>query len=89
LPELGWVGFDPTNNLITWEGHIRVVVGRDYADVPPTRGVFRVDAQGELDVGVQVDQLDELVTQTGHLLEPIEWHAPDLSIEYQQQQQQQ
>ncbi|MGB7217510.1 MAG: transglutaminase family protein [Vicinamibacterales bacterium] len=39
LPELGWVGWDPTNNLIAGERHIRVAVGRDYADVPPTRGV--------------------------------------------------
>ena len=38
---LGWVGFDPTNNLIAGERHIRVAVGRDYADVPPTRGVFK------------------------------------------------
>src|SRR4029077_2183589 len=37
LPDLGWVGFDPPNNLAATEGHIRVAVGRDYADVPPTR----------------------------------------------------
>ena len=41
LPELGWVGFDPTNNLIAGDRHIRVAIGRDYADVPPTRGVFK------------------------------------------------
>jgi transglutaminase-like putative cysteine protease len=35
------LGFDPTNNLIAGERHIRVAVGRDYADVPPTKGVFR------------------------------------------------
>ena len=38
LPSLGWVGVDPTNNLFAGERHIRVAVGRDYADVPPTRG---------------------------------------------------
>ena len=43
LPELGWVGFDPTNNLIAGDRHIRVAIGRDYADVPPTRGVFKGD----------------------------------------------
>ena len=41
LPDLGWVGFDPTNNLLAGERHIRVAIGRDYADVPPTRGVSR------------------------------------------------
>src|SRR5262249_43571446 len=54
LPGLGWVGFDPTNNIIAAERHIRVAVGRDYADVPPTRGVFQGDARSELAVAVQV-----------------------------------
>jgi transglutaminase-like putative cysteine protease len=34
LPEFGWIGFDPTNNLVTSDRHIRVAVGCDYADVP-------------------------------------------------------
>ncbi len=37
LPTLGWVGFDPTNNLLTAERHIRACVGRDYADVRHAR----------------------------------------------------
>jgi transglutaminase-like putative cysteine protease len=58
LPELGWVGFDPTNNLIAAERHIRVAIGRDYADVPPTRGVFKGKATDELSVGVRVSLAD-------------------------------
>jgi len=54
LPGLGWVGFDPTNNLVAAERHIRTAIGRDYADVPPTRGTFRGGAQSELDVLVRV-----------------------------------
>jgi transglutaminase-like putative cysteine protease len=59
LPELGWVGFDPTNNLIAAERHIRVAVGRDYADVPPTRGVYKglSAVRSELAVGVKVGSL--------------------------------
>lgn len=60
LPRLGWVGFDPTNNLIAGDRHIRVAVGRDYADVPPTRGVFKGRADTELAVGVRVSLADEL-----------------------------
>jgi transglutaminase-like putative cysteine protease len=45
LPTLGWVGVDPTNNLVAGERHIRVAVGRDYADVPPTRGSSRAPAR--------------------------------------------
>ena len=38
LPSLGWVGFDPTNDVMAGDRHVRVAVGRDYADVPPTQG---------------------------------------------------
>jgi len=56
MPEVGWVGFDPTNNMIAAERHIRVAIGRDYADVPPTRGVYKgVSAvRTELAVSVRV-----------------------------------
>ncbi len=54
LPDLGWVGFDPTNNTLARERHIRVAVGRDYGDVPPTRGTFRGKAESELSVSVRV-----------------------------------
>jgi len=54
LPVLGWVGFDPTNNTLTGEQHIRVAIGRDYADVTPTRGVFRGKAESELAVTVRI-----------------------------------
>jgi transglutaminase-like putative cysteine protease len=54
LPSLGWVGFDPTNNVIAAERHIRVAIGRDYADVPPTKGIYKGTAQGELAVAVKV-----------------------------------
>jgi transglutaminase-like putative cysteine protease len=41
LGELGWVAFDPTNNLEACDRHVRVAVGRDYADAPPTCGVYK------------------------------------------------
>jgi len=55
LPSFGWVGFDPTNNIMAGERHIRVAVGRDYADVPPTRGTFKGNAESELAVAVTVE----------------------------------
>jgi transglutaminase-like putative cysteine protease len=59
MPELGWIGFDPTNNLVAGERHIRVALGRDYADVPPTRGVYKgVSAvRSELAVAVRVGSM--------------------------------
>jgi len=60
LPSLGWVGFDPTNDMLAGDRHIRVAVGRDYADVPPTRGVFHGKAESELSVTVKVTLMDTL-----------------------------
>lgn len=73
LPTLGWVGFDPTNNVICAERHIRVAVGRDYADVPPTRGVFKGDAQSELSVAVQVREIDEIPAHYQALVLEADW----------------
>lgn len=39
VPNLGWMGFDPTNNLVANENHIKVAHGKDYADCPPLKGV--------------------------------------------------
>jgi transglutaminase-like putative cysteine protease len=54
LPSLRWVGFDPTNNIMAGERHVCVAVGRDYADVPPSRGVFKGEAESQPAVGVSV-----------------------------------
>jgi transglutaminase-like putative cysteine protease len=54
LPQVGWVGFDPTNHLIASDRHIRTAIGRDYADVPPTKGIFRGQTASELSVAVRV-----------------------------------
>lgn len=90
LPGLGWVGFDPTNNLIAGERHIRVAIGRDYSDVPPTRGVFKGDANGELSVSVQVAPADEILLD--EMPTTSKWLAADraeVEQDYLQQQQQQ
>ena len=63
LLDFGWVGFDPTHNSLTGEHHIRVAVGRDYADVPPTRGVFKgvSSVRSELAVAVSVGATSQAV----------------------------
>jgi transglutaminase-like putative cysteine protease len=61
LPELGWVGFDPTNNMLAGERHIRVALGRDYADVPPNRGMYKGKARSTLRVGVHVARANFMV----------------------------
>ncbi len=56
-PTHGWRGFDPTNNLVASEHHVKIAVGRDYRDVPPTRGTFRGDAEETLNVDVDATPL--------------------------------
>jgi transglutaminase-like putative cysteine protease len=54
VPESGWVGFDPTNNVLTGEAHVRIGCGRDYDDVAPMRGVRRGGGVERLGVEVSV-----------------------------------
>jgi transglutaminase-like putative cysteine protease len=88
LPQLGWVGFDPTNNTPVGERHIRVALGRDYADVPPTRGVFKGQADTELGVAVQVRLADEQAVDDELLLVMKPLSPSNTSGEQPEQQQQ-
>lgn len=54
LPELGWVGFDPTNHSLAGAGHVRIAAGRDYRDVSPTRGVIHGGGDSRLEVDVRM-----------------------------------
>ena len=49
-----WLGLDPTNPVRADEYHVRVATGRDYRDVPPTRGVYLGRAKETMEVTVEV-----------------------------------
>lgn len=53
----GWWGYDPTNDLEIGHQYVRVAVGRDYADVPPLKGIFSGQAASALDVSVDMTRL--------------------------------
>jgi transglutaminase-like putative cysteine protease len=94
LPSLGWVGFDPTNGMMAGERHIRAAVGRDYADVPPTRGTFKGLAESELAIAVSVEPTQAPIRHEDFLrvARPMSAPAPTPSMPerlYHQQQQQQ
>jgi len=57
LPGLGWIGLDPTNRSIADQNHVRIAVGRDYGDVPPTRGVIEGGGKSQLEVDVRMTLL--------------------------------
>lgn len=52
--ELGWVGFDPTNNCLARGDHIVIGMGRDYADVAPIDGTFIGAAPQKMTTAVDV-----------------------------------
>jgi transglutaminase-like putative cysteine protease len=60
LPDLGWVGIDPTNDCAVGEHFIKVAVGRDFTDVPPNKGVYRGKAEETIHVRVETRELRTL-----------------------------
>jgi len=73
VPQYGWVGFDPTNWLIASDRHIRTAIGRDYADVSPTHGIFRGRAASELTVAVRVSPNEDTPFLDRELPVPEDW----------------
>ena len=54
-PQNQWLGLDPTNDQMVDERYIVVGWGRDYADVPPLRGIIYTDSESSvIDVSVDV-----------------------------------
>jgi transglutaminase-like putative cysteine protease len=100
LPGLGWVGFDPTNGDPAGVRHVRTAIGRDYSDVPPTRGLYRGSSRGDLAVTVTVTpghspihlNEDPATVFRSEAMFQLEVAAPPLASDeriHQQQQQQQ
>jgi transglutaminase-like putative cysteine protease len=58
-PGVGWVDFDPTNNLLPGEGHITVAYGRDFSDVSPVSGILVGGGSHAIQVAVEVREIEE------------------------------
>ncbi len=53
-----WVSADPTNRTLGGESHVKIGHGRNYADVPPVKGVYRGGAGAELTASVRMQRTD-------------------------------
>jgi transglutaminase-like putative cysteine protease len=53
----GWEAHDPTNDRSVGSAHVVVARGRDYADVPPLKGIYAGGASESLGVTVEITQL--------------------------------
>ncbi len=60
IPDLGWVGVDPTNNRVVDERFVKVATGRDFTDVPPNKGVRRTRGEESIFVRVETRELERL-----------------------------
>jgi transglutaminase-like putative cysteine protease len=54
LPDIGWLGLDPTLGTPLGLQHVRIAYGRDYGDVAPVRGVYKGHAGQRLSVDVSL-----------------------------------
>lgn len=54
IPNIGWIGFDPTNNLLANHNHIKVCHGKDYNDCPPIKGIVYSTGNNETKYVVEV-----------------------------------
>jgi transglutaminase-like putative cysteine protease len=60
VPDVGWLGLDPTNDCLAGGAFVRVAVGRDFTDVPPNRGVYRGRARETIFVRVASRELERV-----------------------------
>lgn len=59
IPGIGWLGFDPTNNLLANENHIKVAHGKDYTDCAPLRGVVNTEGKNQTTHAVKVSSAQQ------------------------------
>lgn len=89
IPGYGWAGIDPTNNIWVTNTHVKLAVGRDFADCSPVKGSFKGPAHQKLSVYVSVSYEDghsfEDLTNVG-IDEPDEMET-ELASDYAAQQQ--
>jgi transglutaminase-like putative cysteine protease len=56
VDQLGWVGFDPANNMSPTDAYVRMAAGLDYLGAAPVRGTRYGGAGETLSVRVTVSQ---------------------------------
>jgi transglutaminase-like putative cysteine protease len=98
IPDYGWLGLDPTNNIIANENHVRLAVGRNFMDCSPAKGIYKGSSGHRLEVSVTVDDdapltreeiLENVPAATPVVTNPIAKNSYQRYMEMIQQQQQQ
>lgn len=63
IPFYGWLGLDPTNNCVVNDAHVRLAVGKNFADCSPVKGTYRGTSNHSLEVAVSVSYEDGHTTE--------------------------
>jgi transglutaminase-like putative cysteine protease len=92
IPNYGWAGIDPTNNVWVTNRHVKLAVGRNFIDCTPVKGTFKGPALQNLSVYVSIgyedgntfEDVNNVEMQTFH---PSEIPPPDFPTSAHQQQQ--
>lgn len=67
----GWVDVDPTRGTFVDDHYVVTAVGRDFADVPPNRGVWKGQAEEVITVAVKIEPTERMPRDWA------EWGAQD------------
>ncbi len=90
IPEKGWLGFDPANNLIALENHIKVAHGKDYSDCAPLKGVLYTSSpNNKTEYSVEASAREENAPDVFHSSTAFEMPAFQQQLDFQMQWQQQ
>ncbi|MET0372480.1 MAG: transglutaminase family protein [Sphingobium sp.] len=63
VPELGWIGFDPSNRVCVTERYLRLAAGLDADEAAPIRGSVTVAGDIRIDADVRIAQAEEGVEE--------------------------
>lgn len=63
LPQLGWIGFDPSNRVCVTERYLRIASGLDADEAAPIRGSVTVAGDIWIDADVRIAQAEDGVEQ--------------------------
>jgi hypothetical protein len=97
IPFYGWLGLDPTNNTIVNDGHVRIAVGRNFADCTPVKGIYKGSGDHKLEVTVNIENgsprnIEQTLSQPSYTYEvkqpAINSYRKFLEMQQRQQQQQ-
>jgi transglutaminase-like putative cysteine protease len=94
IPFHGWLGFDPTNNCIASDRHVRLAIGRSFTDCTPVKGTYKGSSEHTLEVSVTIENGMPKEDNTPTPVFSYQVHAPGAPnnsyrkfVEMQQQQQ--